>query len=102
MGLTPPAGVVGQACRKPLSPRVVRGSMVQFFRRVPVLRLRERTKVDFLSHGAVKKITIPKCPILLPEPYTSMLHTIRPLSSINSHFYFESKSWHEPPTRGGA
>ena len=38
MGLTPPAGVVGQACRKPLSPRVVRGSMVRFLPLVPVLR----------------------------------------------------------------
>ena len=38
MGLTPPAGVVGQACRKPQSPRVVRGSMVRFLPLVPVLR----------------------------------------------------------------
>ena len=38
MGLTPPVGVVGQACRKLLSPRVVRGSMVRFLPHVPVLR----------------------------------------------------------------
>ena len=38
MGLTPPAGVVGQACRKPLSPRVVLASMVRFLLLLPVWR----------------------------------------------------------------
>ena len=38
MGLTPPAGVVGQACRKPQSPRMVLASMVRFLPLVPVLR----------------------------------------------------------------
>ena len=31
MGLTPPAGVVGQACRRALPPPVVRVRMFRFF-----------------------------------------------------------------------
>ena len=38
MGLTPPVGVVGQACRRPLSPLGMRGSMVRLLLLLPVCR----------------------------------------------------------------
>ena len=45
MGLTPPAGVVDAACRNPLSPRVVRVSMVRFLLLVPDSACRELEKM---------------------------------------------------------
>ena len=54
MGLTTPAGAVGQACRRALSPPVVLASMFRFLLLVRARRL----KKCFLSHGAVNNFTI--------------------------------------------
>ena len=54
MGLTPPAGAVGQACRRAISPPVVLASMVLFL----LLVRPDGCEKCFRSHGAVKNFTI--------------------------------------------
>ena len=54
MGLTPSAGVVGQACRRALPPPVMPAIMVLFL----LLVRPDGWKKCYRSHGAVKKCTI--------------------------------------------
>ena len=60
MGLTPPPGAVGKACRRALSPPVVRASMMRFL----LLVRPDGCEKCFRSHGAVKNLrseNVPYC-----------------------------------------
>ena len=83
MGLTPPAGVVGRACRIALSPPVVRESMVLLLL-LAAAGVRETCN---LLNGVSKYFTTQMCTILLPGPYMSVPRTYRPLIRYDSRLY---------------